>query len=163
MTLPPFQHLVDLHWRDVSALAHALTGPDEADDVSQQAWMQAYQAYPALTSARSLRGWLLTITYRCAMDAHRARARRAVPTDPADPQVLRSATARPGPDEALPDDPLWAAVAALPPRTRRAVVLRYVGDLDHRTIAHLLHSTPTMSRRLVSDGLAALRKAHLDD
>ena len=81
VSLPAFQTLVDAHWRDVARLAHALAGPVDGDDVAQQAWAQALAAYPALRSSRNLRGWLLTITHRCAMDAHRSRARRAVPSE----------------------------------------------------------------------------------
>jgi DNA-directed RNA polymerase specialized sigma24 family protein len=50
------------------------------------------------------------------------------------------------------DEDLWGRVARLPERQREAVVLKYVGDLDHPAIAELLGTTPTMSRRLVSDG-----------
>ncbi|MGB8383699.1 MAG: sigma-70 family RNA polymerase sigma factor [Dermatophilaceae bacterium] len=165
VTLPPFQRLVDAHWRDVSRLAHALAGPDDGDDVAQQAWTQAYAGYPRLRSADNLRGWLLTVTYRCAMDSHRGRRRRPVPTD--DPLLLGD-SALPGPpgipappaDAALPDTALWASVAALPERQRHAVVLKYVADLDHAQIATALTTTPAMSRRLVSDALATLRKAH---
>ena len=155
--LPPFQHLVDAHWRDVARLSHALTGPDDGDDVAQQAWTQAYAAYPALRSATNLRGWLLTITHRCAMDAHRGRGRRGVPTDD---EVLSRAgdTVVDGPETALVDEALWGQVARLPERQREAVVLKYVGDLDHAAIAAVLGTTPTMSRRLVSDGLRALRE-----
>ncbi len=64
----------------------------------------------------------------------------------------RSWTGRP-----LPDDGLWARVAALPERQREAVVLKYVADLDHRAVAATLGTTPAMSRRLVSDALATLR------
>lgn len=154
--LPAFQTLVDAHWRDVARLAHALAGPIDGDDVAQQAWTQALAAYPGLTSSANLRGWLLTITHRCAMDAHRGRARRAVPHD--DPAELAPAATSPAADAALTDGPLWARVAALPPRQREAVVLKYVGDLDHPTIAATLGTTPAMSRRLVSDALATLRK-----
>ncbi|WP_411282604.1 RNA polymerase sigma factor [Lapillicoccus sp.] len=155
--LPPFQQLVDTHWRDVARLSHALTGPDDGDDVAQQAWTQAYAAYPSLRSATNLRGWLLTITHRCAMDAHRGRGRRAVPTDD---EVLSHAgdTVVDGPETALVDEALWGQVARLPERQREAVVLKYVGDLDHAAIAAVLGTTPTMSRRLVSDGLRALRE-----
>ncbi|MBT9255511.1 sigma-70 family RNA polymerase sigma factor [Phycicoccus sp. MAQZ13P-2] len=152
MSLPPFQHLVDEHWRDVARLAHGLVGPVHADDVAQQAWTQALAAYPRLTHARNLRSWLLTVTHRCAMDHHRA-ARRTTPHE--DPAVLADAPVLDPP--ATPDDTLWARVAALPPRQREAVVLRYVGDLDHRAVAAALDTTPGMSRRLVSDALAALR------
>ena len=156
VNLPAFQTLVDAHWRDVARLAHALAGPVDGDDVAQQAWTQALAAYPGVRSATNLRGWLLTITHRCAMDVHRGRARRAVPHD--DPASLSSVPAAPAADAALPNGPLWSRVGALPPRQREAVVLKYVADLDHPTIAAALGTTPAMSRRLVSDALATLRK-----
>ncbi|WP_299443761.1 RNA polymerase sigma factor [uncultured Phycicoccus sp.] len=152
MSLPPFQHLVDDHWRDVARLAHGLVGPSYAEDVAQQAWTQALAAYPRLTHARNLRSWLLTITHRCAMDHHRS-ARRTVPHD--DPPSLAGTATVDHPEP--PDGELWARVAALPARQREAVVLRFVGDLDHRAIATALGTTPGMSRRLVSDALATLR------
>jgi DNA-directed RNA polymerase specialized sigma24 family protein len=75
-----------------------------------------------------------------------------------DPAELAPVATSPAADAFLPDGPLWARVAALPPRQREAVVLKYVGDLDHPTIAATLGTTPAMSRRLVSDALATLRK-----
>jgi RNA polymerase sigma factor (sigma-70 family) len=159
VTLPAFQVLVDSHWRDVARLAHALAGPVDGDDVAQQAWTQALAAYPSVRSTANLRGWLLTITHRCAMDAHRGRARRAVPHD--DPAALSTVPTAPAADAALPDGRLWAAVAALPDRQREAVVLKYVADLDQPTIAAALGCSPAMSRRLVSDALATLRKEDL--
>lgn len=151
MTLPPFQHLVDAHWRDVARLAHALAGPTLGDDVAQQAWVQALAAYPGLRSGSNLRGWLLTITRHAAMDAHRA-ARRTTPV--ADLETHAAPPTGPAPD---PRPDLWEAVADLPERQRAAVALKYVTDLDHRAIAAVLDTTPAMSRRLVSDALATLR------
>lgn len=148
--LPPFQRLVDAHWRDVMRLAIALAGPGDADDVAQQAWLQAYAAYAGLRSARNLKGWLLTITARCATDAHRRRQREPVPS-----AVLPE---RPAPDASGTADPaLWRAVRRLPERQRTAVALRYVADLDHPSIGRALGTTPAASRRLVSDALSALR------
>jgi len=158
VTLPPFQHLVDAHWRDVSRLAHALVGPVDGDDVAQQSWTQALAAYPRLRSSTNLRAWLLTITYRCAMDVHRSRTRRAVPVQ--DIAVISEVSGRllvNGPEGDRPDEVLWSHVAGLPERQRHAVVLKYVVDLDHPSIAKALGTTPTMSRRLVSDALATLR------
>lgn len=158
MTLPPFQHLVDAHWRDVSRLAHALAGPVDGDDVAQQAWTQALAAYPRLRSSTNLRSWLLTITSHCAMDIHRSRGRRAVPAQ--DIAAIGEVSGRAvvqGPERDRPDEELWSRVADLPERQRHAVVLKYVVDLDHSGIAKALGTTPTMSRRLVSDALANLR------
>jgi len=160
VTLPPFQVLVDAHWRDVARLAHALAGPVDGDDVAQQTWTQALSAYPRLRSTSNLRSWLLTITSRCAMDVHRTRGRRAVPSGDVATLGDRSGRATVnGPEKDRPDESLWSHVADLPERQRHAVVLKYVVDLDHTSIATALGTTPTMSRRLVSDGLAALRLA----
>jgi RNA polymerase sigma factor (sigma-70 family) len=164
VTLPPFQYLVDTHWRDVSRLAHALAGPVDGDDVAQQAWTQALAAYPRVRSSTNLRGWLLTITSHCAMDVHRSRARRPVPVP--DIVVIGEVAGRSlvrGPDRDRPDEDLWSHVADLPERQRHAVVLKYVVDLDHPRIAKALGTTPTMSRRLVSDALATLRLATTKD
>lgn len=180
--LPPFQRLIDAHWRDVVRLAVALAGPQDGPDVAQQAWLQAYAAYPRLTSTRNLRGWLMTITHRCSTDAHRANSRRPAPVaelpeehhphsapPEADEQTGHGSLERwlrPGPSDAGPfagDPQLWAAVQQLPERSRQALVLRYVGDLDHAHIAGILDTSATMSRRLVSDALAAIRKELRDD
>jgi RNA polymerase sigma factor (sigma-70 family) len=155
VTLPPFQQLVDAHWRDVARLAHALGGPGEGDDVAQQAWTQALAAYPRLTSAANLRSWLMTITARCAMDSHRSRTRRPLPVE----QLPEPADSTPAADlpVAQADPQLWERVRTLPARQREAIALRYVADLDHAGIAATMGTTPAATRRLVSDALAALR------
>lgn len=149
VALPAFQSLVDAHARDVTRLAAALAGPADADDVAQQAWLQAWTAYPQLRTSRNLKSWLLTITARCATDRHRSRIRAPAPTDALpEPGVA-------GPTE--PDPELWAAVRRLPERQRLAIVLRYVADLDHASIARTLDTTTAATRRLVSDALVNLR------
>jgi RNA polymerase sigma factor (sigma-70 family) len=155
VTLPPFQHLVDAHWRDVARLAHALSGPGEGDDVAQQAWTQALAAYPRLTSAANLRSWLMTITARCAMDGHRSRSRRPLPVE----RLPEPADRAPGADRPMTaaDPQLWELVRSLPARQREAIALRYVADLDHAGVAAAMGTTPAATRRLVSDALAALR------
>jgi RNA polymerase sigma factor (sigma-70 family) len=155
VTLPPFQQLVDAHWRDVARLAHALAGPGEGDDVAQQAWTQALAAYPRLTSAKNLRSWVLTITARCAMDGHRSRARRPMPVE----QLPEPAVAASAVDLAVAeaDSQLWGLVRGLPERQREAIALRYVADLDHAGVAAAMGTTSAATRRLVSDALATLR------
>jgi RNA polymerase sigma factor (sigma-70 family) len=149
--LPPFQQLVDAYWPDVARLSYALAGPDDGADCAQQVWEQALAAYPRLRHTGNLKGWLFTITHRVAVDGHRARIRRPVPVA-ATPDTASSVDVR------EPDPQLWAAVRRLPERHRVAIALRYVLDLDHAEIARQLNTTQTMSRRLVSDGLATLRE-----
>jgi RNA polymerase sigma factor (sigma-70 family) len=155
VNLPPFQQLVDAHWRDVARLARSLSGPGEGDDVAQQAWAQALAAYPRLKSSSNLRSWLMTITARCAMDGHRSRARRPVPVE----SVPEGTAGTPSAETVVTetDSQLWTQVRSLPPRQREAIALRYVADLDHAGVAAAMGTTPAATRRLVSDALAALR------
>jgi RNA polymerase sigma factor (sigma-70 family) len=152
MRLPPFQQLVDAHWRDVARLAAALAGPVDGEDTAQRAWLRALEAYPRLRSTRNLRGWLLTITARSAVDVHRARRRAPLPV-----AAVPDHAAAADPPVAAGED-LWEAVRRLPERQRLAVALRYVLDLPHAEVARTLGTTQAASRRLVSDALAALRQ-----
>jgi RNA polymerase sigma factor (sigma-70 family) len=96
---------------------------------------------------------VLTIAHRKALDAHRGRARRALPV--ADPAAVdgRAQSAPHAPDEAL-----WEAVHELPDRQRSAVVLRYVADLPHRDIAAAIGCSEEAARRSLHEGLTTLRK-----
>ena len=129
----------------------ASAGPDDADDVFQETVIAALRAYPALRHDGNLRGWLLTIAHRKALDHHRARARRPVPVPALDDRPAAEATG-------LPDEDLWALVDGLAPRQRAAVLLRFVGDLAHREVAAALDCSEEAARRALSDGLAKLRK-----
>lgn len=62
-------------------------------------------------------------------------------------QQTRTEPAHAPPDE--PDPALWRAVAALAPRARTAVVLRYVADLSEREVAEVMGiATGTVSATL---------------
>ncbi|MDX6286100.1 MAG: hypothetical protein QOG53_1585 [Frankiales bacterium] len=149
MVLPPFQSLIDAHAGEVSRLCHALAGPNDGADCAQATWLAALRAYPTLKSATNLRGWLLTIAARAAIDQHRARNRRAIPVE----TVPERAVA----EHHQHGDEIWAVVRTLPERQRHAIGLRYVLDLPHAEVARSLGVSPAMSRRIVSDALATLR------
>jgi RNA polymerase sigma factor (sigma-70 family) len=57
-----------------------------------------------------------------------------------------------------PDQGLWDAVGALPPKQRAAVALRYGSDLPHAEIAAALGCSPEAARRSLHEGLKRLRK-----
>ena len=147
---PPFQRLLDDHADHVLRFLAASVGPVDADDVFQETVIAALRAYPRLRHADNLRGWLLTIAHRKALDHHRARSRRAIPAEDVEPGSTVPAEPR--------DDGLWTAVHDLPPKQRGAVLLRFVGDLSHREIAKALDSSEEAARRALADGLAKLRK-----
>ena len=123
MPLPPFQRVLDEHRDDVYRFLVAVAGRDDADDCFQETLISALRAYPRLDGAANVRAWLLTIAHRKAIDAHRARRRRAVPVAEV-PDRAAAESAAPG---SGPDPELWALVGALPgqaARRRRAAVRR---------------------------------------
>ena len=72
----------------------AAVGSSDAEDCFQETFIAALRAYPRLRAGSNLRAWVLTIAHRKALDAHRARSRRAVPVaDPStvEPQAGRAA------------------------------------------------------------------------
>ena len=149
--LPPFQTVLDDHAGAVMAILHGAVGRDGAEDCFQETFLAALRAYPKLEDDSNLRGWLLTIAHRKAIDHHRARGRAPVPVA----EVAEVATE----DGILErDEQLWTAIGALPPKQRAAVALRYGSDLPHSEIASALGCTPEAARRNLHEGLKRLRK-----
>jgi RNA polymerase sigma factor (sigma-70 family) len=149
-TIPPFQDLLDAQRTVVYRFCRAAVGPGEADDVFQETFLAALRAYPGLRDGEHLDRWLLRIASRKAIDHHRARGRRPVPSDD-----LPERSAGAGTDS---DDELWAAVAALPPRQRVAVVHRHVLDRPYAEIAELMDATEETVRANVYQGIKRLRE-----
>ena len=149
MHLAPFQRLLDLHGDAVHRFLMAVAGPSDADDCFQETAIAALRAYPGLTSAANLRGWLFTIAHRKAMDAHRSRRRRPVPVD----ELPEAAT------EPVPlDGGLWAQVERLPAKQRAAVVHRFWEDLPYRDVGRVMGCSEAAARRNVFEGLRKLRE-----
>ncbi len=149
--LPPFQSLLDEHGPAVHRFLRAAVGATEADDVYQETWIAALGAYPRLGHADNLRGWLLTIAHRKALDHFRARRRAPLPSDTLPERAGESAAGEPE---------LWAAVRALPPKQRGAIALRYGLDADYAVIAQALGCSPEAARRSVHEGLRRLRERY---
>ena len=150
VALPPFQSLLDAHGRDVHRFLVASVGRVDADDCYQETWISALRAYPRLRDDGNLRGWLLTIAHRKAIDHVRARQRAPVPAGDALPELARS-------DPEPADRGLWAAVRELPRKQRMAVALRYAIDADYAVIAATLDCSKDAARRSVHEGLKRLR------
>lgn len=147
--LPPFQALIDDHAADVMAVLRGAVGRVDADDCFQETFLSALRAYPKLRDAGNVRGWLITIAHRKAVDHHRARGRQPVPVA----EVAEAAVTDPE-----PGDGIWTAVGALPPKQRAAVTLRYASDLPHAEIAAALGCSPEAARRSLHEGVKRLRK-----
>lgn len=153
MALPPFATLLDDHGAALHRFLMAAVGPADADDCYQETCIAAMRAYPKIAHADNLRGWLLRIAQRKAIDSHRARARRPLPL--AEPPDRGDARA---PGIPVDGQPMWARVRALPEKQRMAVFLRSVADLSYAEVADTLECSQEAARRSVHEGLKKLRE-----
>src|SRR5215831_16819458 len=110
MTKQPFEEIVATHGPTVLRVCRAILGPADADDAWSETFLAALRAYPDLRPGSNVRGWLVTIAHRKAIDQLRAAKRSPVPAGDlpeqpaADPSI-----------EQL-DGELGAAIAALAPK-----------------------------------------------
>lgn len=159
---PPYEELVHDHGVRVWRVCRAILGPTDADDAWSETFLAGLRAYPDLPPGADHGAWLATIAYRKAIDAVRARQRRAAPTDEVDTRphaaandLAQTPLGQPG---AGPDADLVDAVQSLPDKQRLAVTLHYLADLPYAQVAAELGGTPDAARRAASDGLRTLRK-----
>lgn len=152
VSIPPFQALLDAHGYEIHRFLIAMVGRVEADDCYQETWLAALQGYPSLRDATNLRGWLMTIAHRKAIDHVRRKGSRAAPVAEApEPQVV---SADPNCD-GLGD--VWEMVRELPVKQRTAIALRYLLDAGYEEISSVMGTSEEAARRSVHEGLKRLR------
>ncbi|HEV3201445.1 MAG TPA: sigma-70 family RNA polymerase sigma factor [Bryobacteraceae bacterium] len=147
-----FRALYDLYKDRVYSVALYFFHGDRAlaSDVTQQVFLKL------MTSIRQFRGdaefstWLYRLVVNACMDAARSRRSDAVTAD----RPRMEAFAAPHSQEAdyaraQMASSVRAAVSALPPKFRIAVLLRYFEDLSYEQMAKALHcSMGTVASRL---------------
>jgi RNA polymerase sigma factor (sigma-70 family) len=147
----PFEEIVSEHGGAVMRVCRALLGAFDAQDAWSETFMAALKAYPRLRADSNVRGWLVTIAQRKAIDQLRAAARAPAAHASVEPVEASGAPAQ-------GDRALRSALDGLPPMQRGAVIHRYLGDLPYADVALLLGCSEAAARRSAADGLANLRK-----
>jgi RNA polymerase sigma factor (sigma-70 family) len=151
VSLPPFQAFLDAQRETVFRYLVAMIGPDDAEDVFQETFISALRAYPRLRPDSNLRAWALTIANRKAIDAIRARKRRAVPVEDVPEVAVRDGRPEGG--------DVWASARILPASQREALLYRFAADLPYSDVAAALGTSEEAARQRVSEGIRQLRKA----
>ena len=137
-----------------------LLGADDPEDIAQEAFARLIQRQRALRNQDAALAYVRSTV--CNLVRNRHRHLRAVRL-----RLVRPRTPG-GHDEAssehavmLHEDrrELLAALAALPPRRREAIVLRYWLDLSEREMAAAMRVSAGTVKSLVSRGLDALGQA----
>jgi RNA polymerase sigma factor (sigma-70 family) len=154
----PFEEIVAAHGSVVMRVCRALLGPTDAEDAWAETFLSALRSYPDLRPDSNVRGWLVTIAHRKAIDQIRANTGAPRPTD-----RLPEAVATEGIPGGVPDTELWAALAALPPKQRATVVYHHVAGLPYAEVGALLETSEAAARRSAADGIARLRQHYQEE
>lgn len=146
-----FGALVERHRRAVlRAAAAALGSTTDADDVAQEAFVTAFRKLDGFRGEASFRTWLLTITWRKAIDRRQSLAswwRRLAPhgatgpgesTDPMDRVANTDRSQEDGLMVAEFQQRLRGLIAALPKKLRDPLLLAGSGDYSYEEIGHVL-------------------------
>lgn len=143
-----FALLVTRYARRVHDLARRMLRDGvEAEDVAQQAFLNAFRALPRFDPRRPFRHWLLRITSNLCRNRLAQRGRSPIALglaagpfddDPRtiDPPARPDASGSPS-DEGAETSRVRAALEALPPTYRMTAVLRYVHGLSILEIAQI--------------------------
>ncbi|MFB0551742.1 MAG: RNA polymerase sigma factor [Phycisphaerae bacterium] len=140
-----FAVLVKRYERPVRAVALDVLGDyHSATDVSQDAFVRAYERLAGLRKPEAFGPWLMKIACRCALDSARRRPKETR----LEPKI---AAAIENPDGRLDEakQRLLAAVVKLPGAEKQVVMLRYFGDNSVNDVANLLgRSVGTVTKQL---------------
>jgi RNA polymerase sigma-70 factor, ECF subfamily len=135
--LRAFNVLVERHRDAVVRVAMRLVGPNDADDVAQDAFLRAYHRLDRLRQVGSFRAWLMRIVQHSALDLLERRRRfdeRQAPQQVAD--VAHERTPARLLEEQERRARLAAKVGLLRPEHRLVLVLRDLEGLSYEEIAY---------------------------
>jgi RNA polymerase sigma-70 factor, ECF subfamily len=142
--LAAFEALVEHYRLDVYRVAARIVGPDEADDVTQDAFLRAFHKLDTFRG-ESFRAWLLRITHNRALNV--IALRRPEPVDPVEHQERQEedeARSRQDPARSLEDserrERLADKLEQLRPGHRSVLVLRDLEGFSYEEIAEITDS-----------------------
>ncbi|HEU5007406.1 MAG TPA: RNA polymerase sigma factor SigE [Jatrophihabitantaceae bacterium] len=159
---PSWDEVVRTHADRVYRLAYRLSGNRaDAEDLTQETFVRVFRSLAEYTPG-TFEGWLHRITTNLFLDMVRRRQRirfDALPDDVGDRLASREA----GPEQAYEhmnlDPEIQAALDALPPDFRVAVVLCDLEELSYEEIAATLNIKVGTVRSRIHRGRVLLRQA----
>jgi RNA polymerase sigma-70 factor (ECF subfamily) len=160
-TAPSWDEVVRTHSARVYRLAYRLTGnPHDAEDLTQEVFVRVFRSLANYTPG-TFEGWLHRITTNLFLDQVRRKARIRFDALPDDAERLASTDRGPAQlyDDTHFDHDVQAALDALPPDFRAAVVLCDLEGLSYEEIAATLGVKIGTIRSRIHRGRSQLRAA----
>jgi len=151
--------LVRAHQNAVFRLSYLLLGdPDDAEDVTQETFLRAWNHLKRFDTTRQLRPWLLSIASNLASNKKRAVGRyfsaltRAFRNEPPTPNMEDKSLQR------MQANELWQAVQLLNTADQQTVYMRYFLGLSVAETAEVLQVAEGTIKSRLSRALDKLRK-----
>ena len=143
--LSAFGELVERHREVVYRVSARMVGVDEAEDVTQDAFLRAFHRLDRFRGESPFRSWLLRIAHNAALDALDRRRRDPVASDERGPDHDAHVEARASADRTPADEleiterrqRLETKLEGLRPSHRAVLVLRDLEGLAYEEIAEL--------------------------
>jgi RNA polymerase sigma-70 factor (ECF subfamily) len=158
-TPPSWDEVVRTHTARVYRLAYRLTGNrHDAEDLTQEVFVRVFRSLSSYTPG-TFEGWLHRITTNLFLDSVRRKARIRFDALPDDAERLPSGDRGPAQvyDDEHFDSDVQAALDALPPDFRAAVVLCDLEGLSYEEIAATLGIKIGTVRSRIHRGRSQLR------
>ncbi len=133
---------------------------DDLRELVQAAWTRIYQRRSAFDGRGSLLGWMMAVCRReCLGRARREKARCAAEMAYSSAVEASPVAEEPEPLSAAERRSIHAAVAALPPRQRDAVLLRILEGRSTREATGILGCAEGTVKALLHQGVERLRES----
>ncbi len=136
-----FGDLVRRHMKDAYSFALRLCGdPQEAEEVSQEGFVQAYRALGSFRGESAFRSWLFRILINLHRDRHRRRRREETRLAVVREEEERKRAPEEGQDLRAAElaEAVKNRLQVLPDRQREVLVLHVYRGMDYREISAVL-------------------------
>jgi RNA polymerase sigma-70 factor (ECF subfamily) len=129
--------------------------PQDAEDITQETLLRLYRHVDELRDVGALEGWMYRIARNAIADHHRGGARRPLPVDPAEHEIVGEAEEEPA--DALLVGCLQTLLRRVPDGYRQALELTDLGELTQEQAAVQLGLTTSGMKSRVQRGRRLLR------
>ncbi|HEX2112632.1 MAG TPA: sigma-70 family RNA polymerase sigma factor [Gaiellaceae bacterium] len=149
-----FEAVYRTHLRDVYGFALGILGnPDDAEDVTQTTFMNAYRALRRGERVQNLRAWLLAIAHNVCRQRFRTAARR-----PQEVELDAEAAEAYAAEDAPTAEEIRNAIAKLGFNQRAVLVLREIEGLSYEEIAQTMGVSLSAVETLLFRARQAMRE-----
>ena len=157
--LPAFEELVRKYQREIYNLAYRLVqDPEEAKDMAQQTFLQAFTHIREFRAQSQFRTWLFRIAINQCYNFFKTRKKFGDPVDSQELVIVDEDNPQEGLIAAEDRSRLYAALERLPMKQRAVLILKLEQGLSYKEISEELGGTAGAARVNFCQAVKTLKK-----